>query len=57
MSKEIVKKMYKLTDKQVVWYGRLEKLVEEALNQSEAGYAVNVEKQIAKLAKKIEASK
>ena len=43
--------MYRLTPPQVRTYNRLYELVDEALEQFDQGYAVNVESQMAEIAR------
>jgi hypothetical protein len=48
----ILHEMYGLTPAQVVVYNQLHGLVDEALEQFEQGYAVDVEAELAELARK-----
>lgn len=50
---EILAEMYDLSPEQVQFYNRLHELVEEALDQFEDGYAVDVEAQMAEIAKEV----
>ncbi|MEV8372978.1 hypothetical protein AB0P21_09590 [Kribbella sp. NPDC056861] len=50
-SNRILAAMYRLTPPQVQTYHRLCELVDEALDQFEQGYAVNVEPQMAQIAR------
>jgi hypothetical protein len=49
----IVAEMYDLTPEQVQFYHRLQGLVAEALEQFDQGYAVDVESEMAALAKTV----
>jgi hypothetical protein len=50
---DILADMYGLTPEQCEWYDRFHALVHEALEQFDQGYAVNVEQQMADLAKEV----
>ena len=53
----IVAEMYDLTPAQVAVYNRLHVLVEDALEQFDQGFAVNVEDQMAELARQLTQAK